>query len=105
MKRLHINGDSNCFIAMNNHKTNFENESSVSLINPAMNEIKRISQQILDKITVGIKSKFKLNQWKSTKEVIAWFLSIDEKLQFDKFIQFDIKQFYRSIKESLLEKS
>lgn len=98
MKRLHINGDSNCFIAMNNHKTNFENESSVSLINPAMNEIERISQQILDKITVGIKSK-------NTKDVIAWFVSIDEKLQFDKFIQFDIKQFYRSIKEPLLEKS
>lgn len=98
MKRLHINGDSNCFIAMNNHKTNFENESSVSLINRAMNEIERISQQILDKITVGIKSK-------NTKEVIAWFVSIDEKLQFDKFIQFDIKQLYRSIKEPLLEKS
>ena len=98
MKRLHINGDSNCFIAMNNHKTNFEIESSVSLINRAMNEIERISQQILDKITVGIKSK-------NTKEVIAWFVSIDEKLQFDKFIQFDIKQLYRSIKEPLLEKS
>lgn len=98
MKRLHINGDSNCFIAMNNHKTNFENESSVSLINRAMNEIERISQQILNKITVGIKSK-------NTKEVIAWFVSIDEKLQFDKFIQFDIKQLYRSIKEPLLEKS
>ena len=83
---------------MNNHKTNFENESSVSLINRAMNEIERISQQILNKITVGIKSK-------NTKEVIAWFVSIDEKLQFDKFIQFDIKQLYRSIKEPLLEKS
>ena len=83
---------------MNNHKTNFENESSVSLINRAMNEIERISQQILDKITVGIKSK-------NTKEVIACFVSIDEKLQFDKFIQFDIKQLYRSIKEPLLEKS
>ena len=37
VKRLHINGDSNCFITMKDHKENSENEPSVRLINPTKN--------------------------------------------------------------------
>ena len=44
----------------------------------------------------------KLNQWKNI--VIHWFASIDEKPLY-KFVQFDITQFYLSIKEPLLEKA
>ena len=46
----------------------------------------------------------KMNQWKNTKEVIDWFASIDEKPLY-KFFQFDTTEFYRSIKERLLEKA
>ena len=38
VNRMHINGEINCFIAMKDHKDNFENKSSVTLINPAKNE-------------------------------------------------------------------
>ena len=58
----------------------------------------------MDKINVAIKSKLRLNQWKNTKEVIDWFAGFDEKLLY-KFVQFDIKEFYPSIKEPLLEKA
>ena len=104
MKRLHINGDSNCLITMKDHKENFENKPSVRLINPAKNQIGRISKVILDKINVAIKSKLRLNQWKNTKEVIDWFASIDEKPLY-KVLQFDITEFYPSIKGPLLEKA
>ena len=79
MKRLYINGDSNCFITIKGHKVNLENKPSVRLINLAKNQIGRITKVILDKINVAIKSQLKLNQWKNTKEVIDRFVSIDEK--------------------------
>ena len=43
------------------------------------NQIGRFSKVILGKINVAIKSQLKLNQWKSTKEVLDIYVSIDEK--------------------------
>ena len=88
------------------HKEDFENKRSVRLLNPAKYEIGRITKLdvLLNKINVAIKSKLKLNHWKNTKEVIDWFVRIDEKPLY-KFVQFHIKEFYPSIKESLLEKA
>ena len=44
------------------------------------------------------------NQWKNTQNVIEWFMNIEEKSKC-KFILFDIKDFYPSIKETLLIKA
>ena len=104
MVRLYINGDSNCFIKLKDHKENYGNRPSVRLINPVKNQIGRISKVILDKINAAIKSQLKLNQWKNTKGVVDWFVSIDEKPLY-KFVQFDIKEYYPSTKEPLLEKA
>ena len=76
-KKLHINNDINCFITMKNHNENFENKLSVTLINSMKNEIGLISKVILEKINATIKSQLKLNQWKNTKGIIDWFVSID----------------------------
>ena len=89
---------------MKNHKNNFESKPSVRLTDPAINEIGYVSKVTLDKINVAIKSQWKLNHWRTTKEVIDWFVSIDKKPLY-KCIQFDIKEFYPSIKEPLLEKA
>ena len=43
------------------------------LINPAKSEIEKISKQLLDRINTTLVSKLKLNQWKNTKAVLAWF--------------------------------
>ena len=45
-----------------------------------------------------------LNQWKNANKVIGWFINIDNKHQCT-FIQLDIKDFYPSITEAILEKS
>ena len=42
-----------------------------------------------------------VNQWKDTSEVIKWFNKIESKSEY-KFIIFDIKDFYPSIKKKLL---
>ena len=49
-------------------------------------------------------SQLKYNQWKNTNEVIHWFSNINEK-QNCKFIQLDIKEFYLSISEEMLNKA
>ena len=44
-----------------------------------------------------------INQWKNTISVIEWFKRIEQKHLY-KFIMFNIKDFYPSIQEELLNK-
>ena len=50
LHRLDSNEENNCFFTLKDHKENFQNNPTVRLINPAKNEIGRISKVILDKI-------------------------------------------------------
>ena len=101
IKRMFVNGKQNCFITLKDHKPNFQNNPTVRLLNPAKNELGRISKTILDKINVNLRNSLHLNQWKNTQEVIDWFKDIDNKQRY-KFIMFDIKDFYPSISKELL---
>ena len=76
---IEINGTNNCFITLKDHKENFVKHPTTRLINPAKNEIGRISKSILDKINICLWEKLKLNEWKNTTDVINWFEKIDEK--------------------------
>ena len=91
--RIEIKSTSNCFITLKDHKENFVNHPTTSIINPAKNEIGRSSKSILDKSNNCVCQKLKLNEWKSTTEVINWFEKIDEK-HLHTFTIFDIKDFY-----------
>ena len=71
------------------------------ILNPAKNELCKISKTILDKINVNLHNSQHLNQWKNTPEVTDWFKGIDNKQHY-KFIMFDIKDFYLSISKELL---
>ena len=104
VNKMEINGTSNCFITLKDHKEHFMNKPTVRLINPAKNEIGRISKGILDEINTKLRTILKVNQWKNTTEVIKWFNDIQEKKSY-KFAMFDIKDFYPSIKEGLLNKA
>ena len=99
--RIEINGTINCFITLKDHKENFVNHPTTRLINPAKNEI-GISKSILDKINICLFEKLKLNEWKSTTDVINWFEKIEEKHP-HMFTLFDIKEFYPSMKETFLK--
>ena len=66
-ERMEINGENNCFITLKDHKENFENNPSTRLINPAKNEVGRISKVILDNINTNLKATLGVNQWKNTK--------------------------------------
>ena len=99
--RLHINEESNCFLTLKNYKENFQNNPTVRLNNTAKNDIGRINKVILDKINPSLIKQLKVNQWKNTQNVIEWFMKIEEKSKY-KFIVFGIKDFYPSIKETVL---
>ena len=104
LQRMDINGESNCFIMLKDHKENFQNNPSVRLINTAKNELGRLSKFIIQAVNQELRHKLNMNQWKNTEDVIDWFKSIKDK-QHCKFVIFDIKDFYPSIKESLLKQS
>ena len=71
------------------------------LINPAKNAIGPISKTILDKINKNVRHTLMLNEWKNRAGVIEWFNNIQDKPRY-KFTVFDIKDFYPSIKQTLL---
>ena len=102
--RILTNGKDESFITLKDHKPNFQNNPKTRLINPAKNEIGRLSKSILDRINKELKEITKVNQWKDTAEVLKWFSNIEEKSK-HKFIVFDIKDFYPSISKTLLNKA
>ena len=95
LNRMLTNGKNECFITFKDHKPNFKNNPKVRLINPAKNEIGRISKNILDKINHQLGASLRINQRKGTGGVIEWFLKIPHKNRY-KFAIFDIKDFYPS---------
>ena len=72
-------------------------------MNPAKNELGRISKTILDNINMNLFQATKINQWKNTVSAIKWLNSLTDK-HLMKFAMFDIKDFYPSITKDLLNK-
>ena len=56
----------------------------------------------MDKINICLCEKLQLKEWENTTDVINWFEKIDEK-HLHTFTIFEIKDFYLSIKETLLK--
>ena len=100
LDKIEINGTGNSFITLKDHNKNFTNHPTARLINPSKNEIGRIGKHILDQINTDLFSKIGVNEWKNTISVIKWFKNINNKRLY-KFFQFDIKDFYPSIKKTL----
>ena len=103
LDRMDVNSTNTCFITLKDHKENFLNNPTVRLINPAKNELGRISKAILDNIKKRLCTSLNINHWKNIASVIEWFKRAEQKHLY-KFIIFDIKDFYPQIQEELLNK-
>ena len=103
LDRIDINSKNTCFVTLKDHKENLLNNSAVPLINPAKNELGRISKAILDNISKSLCTNLSINQLKNAANVIEWFKRIKQKHLY-KFIILNIKDFYPSIQEELLNK-
>ena len=104
LDKIEINGTGNSFITLKDYKENFTNHPSTRLINRSKNETGRTSKHILDQINSQLVSKLSVNEWKNNISVIKWFENINNMILY-KFLQFDIKDFYPSIKETLLNEN
>ena len=102
--RMDVNADSSCFITIKDHKENSLNHPNVRLINPAKNELGGISKTILDNINMKSFQATKINQWKNMISAIKCFNSLKDK-HLMIFVMFDIKDFYPSVTQDLLNKA
>ena len=60
-----------------------------------------MSKKILDRITPGLRTFAKLEQWRNTESVIDWYKGLPNKRN-TKFLQIDIVSYYPSISYGLL---
>ena len=63
------NDKQNCFITLKDRKLNFQSKPTVRLLNPAKDELGRISKTTVDKIYVNFRNSLHLNQGKNTQAV------------------------------------
>ena len=92
------------YITLKDHKINFDRTPKCRLINPTKSEIGKISKIILENINKNIRSKLMLLQWTDPQQVVSWFDDLKDKKNLE-FIKFDVREFYPSITEELLERS
>ena len=100
---LSLQNQNQSFIALKDHKENFQNNRKCRLINPVKTEIKIVSKHYIDKINKSIRENSNVNQWINTHAVITWFKNIKRKRS-SYFIKFGIVDFYPSI-STLLSKA
>ena len=77
------------FITLKDHKPDFRQNPSCRLINPAKNELGKVSKLIIEKINKKLISELHFNQWKNTNSFLKWFIDISNKKNCS-FIQLDI---------------
>ena len=92
------------FITVKDHKPNFPNRLDCRLINPCKSQIGRISKKILEDINTRVRDSSMVCQWRSTEEVVKWFIALKNKKKLC-FVQCDIEAFYPSISRDLLMKA
>ena len=74
------------------------------LINRLKIELGKVSKQLVEKINPDIIDKLQFNQWCYTHAVLKWSHKITDKSKCS-FIQFDIKGFYPSMNENILQQT
>ena len=106
--RMECHSKSNAFITIKDHKNDFPNSIKFRVINPASNNLGKVSKRILDDVNSKCRVASGVNQWKSSQDVLKWFShahSANPTKEKAKFLQFDICEFYPSITEELLRNS
>ena len=103
--RMECHSESNAFFTIKDHKQEFPNSIKCRVINPASNNLGRVSKRILDKVNQKCRFASGVNQWRSTQDILKWFSNVhsaNPTKDKAKFLQFDISEFYPFITEDLL---
>ena len=92
------------FITLKDHKDNFQSILHCRLINSSKSELGKVSKLILENINQHLVKLLHVKQWKNVASIIEWFRNIEGKKNCT-FIKFDIREFYPSITETILDKA
>ena len=92
------------YVTRKDHKDNFCSSLMYRLINPSKNKVGKVSKQLVENINFNMIEKSQFNQWRNTDAVLKWFNNITDKSNCS-LIQFDIKEFYPSITENILQQT
>ena len=92
------------FIALKDHKENFDNTLPCRLKSSAKSEMGIVSKNILQRIATTIKAKPSVNQWQNSLSVIEWFCQLKEMTNMS-FLYVDIIRFYPFVPKELLTKT
>ena len=99
--RMEVIAERDCFITLKDHKPEFATNPTCRLINPTRDECGIPCRAILQRINTQIREITKLQQWRSTQDMLNWFSSLPNRTK-RRFIKFDIMEFYPSITLDLL---
>ena len=77
--RIDAMSESPALISVKDHKDGFPQRVEHRLINKSKTSIGVISKRILDRINSNLRIATKINQFKSTKDVIFWFENLENK--------------------------
>ena len=99
-KRMQNYTHNEAFITIKDHKADFPSKLPARLLNPAKNDLGRVSKIILQQINSEIRYSTKLNQWRSTQSVLKWFKDLENTARL-KFFKFDIVNYYPTISPEL----
>ena len=70
LDKIQVNGTVNSFITLKVHEVNFLNHPTTRIVNPAKNEVGRISKRILDQIKCKLCEILRVTEWKNLANVI-----------------------------------
>ena len=91
------------FITLKDHKENFHSSLHCRLINPSKSKLGKVSKSILENVNQYLVKLLYVNQWENSASVKEWFRNIEDKKNCT-FIKIDIREFYPSITETILDK-
>ena len=85
------------FIILKDHKDNFQSTLHCRLVNSSKSKLGKVS------INQHLVKLLYVNHWKNSASVIEWFRNIEDNKNCS-FIKFNIREFYPSITETILDK-
>ena len=77
--RIDVTAKREAFITLKDHKPNFRNKPTCTLINLCKPELGKVSKQLVEKIVYDVKTVTNIKHLKSTNDVVNWFHSIENK--------------------------
>ena len=101
-KRMQNYTNSEAFITLKDHKPDFLSKLPARLINPAKNDLGKVSKIILQQKCSEVRYHTNHNQWRSTQSVLEWFRGLENTTRL-KFFKFDIVNFYPAISLQLMK--